>query len=216
MYKHILFDLDGTITDSEPGIINCIKYALTKMEVEIPDIKVLKTFIGPPLFDRFIEVFSFSEEESKKAVELYRERFAPIGLFENRVYDGVIEMLTELKKCGYTLSLATSKPEVFAIKIMDHFDLTKYFDHITGADLGGGKETKTDVMKEAISKLGAKNEEIVMVGDRFYDIESSKELGVDSIGVTYGYGPIEELEKECATYIATSPDEIVKIIKKSA
>ncbi len=214
MYKYVLFDLDGTLTDSAAGITNCIIYALNKMNIEVPSMEVLKTFVGPPLKERFCEVFSLSEEEGQRALELYRERFGPIGIFENEVYKGVFEMLDRLKKAGCILALATSKPQTFAEKILNHFDLYRFFDFVSGSDLNGGKQTKTDVMKEALKKMGAEKDKTVMVGDRCFDIDSAKELFISSVAVTYGYGTMEEIEKSAPDFVAKTPMEVYEIVLK--
>ena len=211
MFKYVLFDLDGTLTDSARGIKNCIKYSCDKMGLAIPKEEVLDTFLGPPLVEKYMEVFNLTKEEAEKAVEIYRERFAPIGLFENDVYDGVFEMLSMLKNAGCVLGVATSKPEIFAKKILDHFDLSKYFDIMVGSDLVGGKHDKTDVMKEALSKMNP-TETPVMVGDRCFDIESARILGVSSVAVTYGYGTEKEIEDAKPDFTAKTPMEVSDII----
>ncbi len=211
MFKYVLFDLDGTLTDSARGIKNCIIYSCEKMGLIVPDDKVLDTFLGPPLSEKYAEVFSLSKEEAERAVDIYRERFAPIGLFENDVYDGVFEMLKSLKDAGCILGVATSKPEIYANKILDHFDLTKYFDVLVGSDLKGGKHDKTDVLKEALLKMNPK-EKAVMVGDRCFDIESAHILGTYSLAVTYGYGTIKEIEESKPDFMAESPSEVADII----
>lgn len=211
MYKYVLFDLDGTLTDSARGIKNCIKYSCERMNLAIPSEEVLDTFLGPPLAEKYAEVFGLTAEKAQEAVDVYRERFAPIGLFENDVYDGVTEMLRCLKNAGCILGVATSKPEIYAKKILDHFDLTKYFDVLVGTDLVGGKHDKTDVMKEALSKMNP-TEKAIMVGDRCFDIESAHILDVYSLAVTYGYGTDEEIRKAKPDFVAETPLGIADII----
>ncbi len=214
MYKYVLFDLDGTLTDSALGITNCIIYVCEKMNLPVPSMDILKTFVGPPLTKRFSEVFFLSDEDAKKALSIYRERFAPIGIFENEVYPGIKEMLKELKMNGCILALATSKPQIFAEKILKHFKLDGFFDYVSGSDLVGGKQEKTDVMKEVLSNMKAEKDKTVMVGDRCFDIDSAKELGVKSIAVTYGYGTMEEIEKSGPDYVADTPMGVAEIILK--
>lgn len=211
MFKYVLFDLDGTLTDSARGIKNCIIYSCGKMGLTVPTEEVLDTFLGPPLAEKYAEVFSLTAEKAQEAVDVYRERFAPIGLFENDVYDGVTEMLKSLKDAGCILGVATSKPEIYAKKIIDHFDLTKYFDVLVGSDLKGGKHDKTDVLKEALLKMNPK-EKAVMVGDRCFDIESAHILKTYSLAVTYGYGKKKEIDNSKPDFVANSPSEIADII----
>ncbi len=211
MFKYVLFDLDGTLTDSARGIKNCIKYSCERMNLTIPSEEVLDTFLGPPLAEKYAEVFNLSKIDAQRAVDIYRERFAPIGLFENDVYEGVFEMLENLKKAGCILGVATSKPEIYARKILDHFDLTKYFDVLVGSDLVGGKHDKTDVLKEALFKMNP-TEKAVMVGDRCFDIESARLLSVISLAVTYGYGTDEEIEAAKPDFVANTPFEVTDII----
>ena len=208
-YKYIFFDLDGTLTDSAPGITNSVVYALDKFGIKENDINKLKRFVGPPLVDAFMEFYGFSEEDAKKAVEYYRERFKDIGIFENSVYDGIKELLSDLKNEGYTLVIATSKPEVFANRIAEHFDFAKYFDSIRGATFDGKLNTKVQIIEYAIATLNINNrQEIVMIGDRHHDAEGAKATGVDFIGVLYGYGSREELANAGAKQMAETPAEI--------
>ena len=212
-YKYLFFDLDGTLTDSAEGITNSVEYALNKFGIIIKDKSELNRFMGPPLVPAFMEFYGFDEPDAKKAVEYYRERFKDIGIFENRVYDGIKGLLEDLKNKGYTLVMATSKPETFAKRIADHFDLTKYFTYIAGATFDGRISTKAEVIEYAIKALGLKDRsEIIMIGDRHHDVEGAKETGLDSLGVLYGYGNREELEKAGATYIAPTVEDIASIL----
>lgn len=212
-YKYIFFDLDGTLTDSAEGIINSIEYALGKFGIIVNDKSELGRFLGPPLVEAFMEFYGFSEEKAKETVVYYRERFSSVGIFENRVYDGVPSLLESLKRKGYTLVMATSKPEGFAKRIADHFDLTKYFTYIAGATFDGKISTKTEVIEYAMDALKiADKKEVLMVGDRHHDTEGAAAVGIDSLGVLYGYGSREELESSGATYIAASVSDIEKIL----
>ncbi len=212
-YKYLFFDLDGTLTDSAEGITNSVAYALNKFGIIIEDKSVLTPFIGPPLVDAFMEYYEFSEEDAKKATEFFRERFRDIGIFENKVYDGVTELLEKLKESGFELIIATSKPEPFAKRILSHFGIDKYFSLIVGATFDDKISSKTEVIKLALSKLGDVDKtKVVMIGDRNHDILGAKATGLDSIGVLYGYGSLSELTAAGATHIADTVLDIGKIL----
>ena len=213
MYKYILFDLDGTLTDPAEGITNSVAYSLSKYGIEVSDKKELYKFIGPPLKDSYIEYYGFSESDAVKAIEYYREYFKPKGMFENEVYEGVPELLEEIKQNGKKIILATSKPEVFSTEILKHFDLYKYFDFVSGATLDGTRSKKADIIAYAISETGiTEKEKCLMVGDRAQDINGAIANGIDSLGVLFGYGDREELESAGATYIAESVNDIIKYV----
>ena len=213
MYKYVLFDLDGTLTNPEIGITSSVMYALEKFGIEVKDRKELHPFIGPPLTYSFQTFYGLSKEDSELAVKYYRERFSVKGLYENEVYNGVEKMLQELKESGKTLIIATSKPEEFTLKILKHFDLYKYFDFIAGATMDGSRGEKSDVIRYALEISGIENKsEAIMVGDRNYDILGAKENGLASIGVLFGFGDYEELMKAGADYIAANVEDILKYI----
>lgn len=213
MYKYVLFDLDGTLTNPEIGITNCVMYALEKFNIKVEDRKELHPFIGPPLLYSFQTFYGLSEVDSDLAVKYYRERFSVKGLYENEVYEGVENLLQELKASGKVLVLATSKPEEFAIKILKHFDLYKYFDFVAGATMDGSRGEKADVIRYALEISGIKDtSEAIMVGDRNYDILGAKENGLDSIGVLFGFGDYEELTNAGANYIAEKVADVIKYI----
>lgn len=212
--KYVFFDLDGTITDSGLGITKSVQYALRAFGIEETNLKKLEPFIGPPLKDSFMEFYHMDEEQANKAVKAYREYYEVTGLFENEVYDGIPNVLKQLKKAGKEMVLATSKPEVFAKKILEHFQLDSYFSIIAGADLEGNRVEKLDVMKYAIGLANSEDyTQIVMIGDRKYDIEASNQLGIETIGVLFGFGSREELERAGATYLVETPAEIQKILE---
>lgn len=216
MYKYVLFDLDGTLTNPEIGITNCVMYALEKFGIKVEDRKELHPFIGPPLLDSFQRFYGLSEEESRQAVVYYRERFSVTGLYENEVFEGVSELLQELKKQGKSIVLATSKPEEFAVRILQHFNLDKYFDFMVGATLDGSRSEKADVIAHALKVSGVTDRtEAVMVGDRSYDILGAKEHGLDSIGVLFGFGDLAELEEAGATYIVDKVEDILGCVSHS-
>ncbi len=213
MYDYIFFDLDGTLTDPVIGITNSVMYALKKFNIEVADRRELYRFIGPPLKDGFMNYYGFNEQDAIAAVEYYRENFRVKGLFENEVYDGTVALLEKIEKAGKKIILATSKPEEFALIILKHFDLYKYFDLVCGATFDEKRSEKTQVMEYAINKLGVTDiTRCVMIGDRKYDIEGANHFGMDSIGVTYGYGSREELENEDATHIVDNINEIFDLI----
>ena len=213
MYDYILFDLDGTLTDPAEGITNSVAYALEKFGIIVEDKKTLYKFIGPPLVVAFSEYYGFSKEDSEKATAYYRETFSAKGLYENKVYDGIVNFLKMLKKSGKKLILATSKPEKFAKEIMRYFDLAKYFDFICGATFDSTRNTKDKVITYALEKAGITDKrKAVMIGDRHHDIDGARINGLDSIGVLYGFGDRDELTKAGATYIAENIEDILNYV----
>lgn len=205
--KAILFDLDGTLTDPMVGITRSVQYALKKFDIFEDNLWNLTKFIGPPLKDSFMRFYDFSEEQARQGVTYYREYFAPKGKYENEVYEGISEMLAKLKKEGFYLAVATSKPEVFAKDILDHFDLTKYFDFV-GGSLLNGREKKADVIAYVLEQMDAVPEEIIMVGDREHDIIGAKENHIACVGVLYGYGDRREHENAGADHIVGTVEEL--------
>jgi len=213
MYKYVLFDLDGTLTNPEIGITNCVMYALGKFGIKVEDRKTLHPFIGPPLMYSFQEFYGLSEADSELAVKYYRERFSVKGLYENEVYEGIVELLETLKANGKTLVLATSKPEEYTIQILKHFHLYDYFDYIAGATMDGSRGEKADVIRYALEISGITNRfDAVMVGDRNYDVLGAKENGIDSVGVLYGFGDYSELVDAGANYIAETVEDIKRYV----
>ena len=214
-YEYLFFDLDGTLTDSAEGITNCVEHALNKFGISVNDKSELRRFVGPPLVPAFMEFYGFSESDAKQAVAYYRERFQDVGIFENRVYDGIPELLASLKSKGYKSVVATSKPEQFATRIIDHFGLDDYFLLVAGATFDGKISSKQEVIEHAIRSLKIENfSDILMIGDRHHDVDGAKSLGIDSLGVLYGYGNREELAEAGATYIAESVSDIEDIITR--
>ena len=205
----ILFDLDGTLTDPKIGITKSVAYALEKFGVKVPDMDALTPFIGPPLYESFMGFYGFSRTDADRAVVAYREYFSGAGIFENEVYEGIPEMLAALSGKGKILGLATSKPHVFAVRILEHFKLDGYFTFVSGSELDGRRNEKSEVVAYALEYLPtAAPRACVMVGDREHDIIGAKANGIDSVGVLFGYGGREELENAGATYIAGSVDEL--------
>lgn len=212
-YSTILFDLDGTLTDSSQGIINSIIYALEKLDINDYDMSLLKKFLGPPLHESFEKFMGFDKEKSLQAVKFYREYFSSKGLLENEVYAGVNDLLQNLKENGKTLVVATSKPQPFTDKIMEHFDLAKYFDFIAGSNMDTTRSKKAEVIEYALSECNIKDKsKVVMIGDRAEDMIGAQSVGIDSIGVEYGYGTFDELKNAGATYIAKTVDELEDLL----
>lgn len=212
-YEYLFFDLDGTLTDSCEGIYKSFEYALGFYGIEVKDLNTLKPVLGPPLKNSFMDMYGFDEKTADEAVAKYRERFSVTGLYENRVYDGVYEMLSALKEKGYFIALATSKPEKFARVILKHFELEKYFDFIAGATIGGNISTKEDVINHIINSLNiTDNSKILMIGDRKYDLIGAKEFDIDAMGVLYGYGSAQELSEYPSVMLAKTPEDVVKFL----
>ena len=212
-YKTILFDMDGTVTDSAPGIINSIMYALEKFHITVEDRSFLRKFVGPPIKDSLKKYYNFPDEDCTRAVIYFREYFTEKGMYENDVYDGMIQVLEQIKESGRRTILATSKPEEHAIQIAKYFRIDQYFDFIAGATMDSSRIKKADVITYALESCGIDDlSSAVMVGDREYDIFGAKETGLDSIGVLYGYGGREELEHAGADYIAERVWDILNYI----
>lgn len=197
--KVILFDLDGTLTDPGVGITNSVMYALEKYGITVSDKSELYKFIGPPLMQSFEKYYGFDQNKAERAVALYREYFQDRGIFENEIYDGIQQLLDALKVQGKVIGLATSKPEIYAKQILEHFGLDGYFDFISGSMLNGERTDKGEVIAWAIQLLGEKQrytlEEIVMIGDREHDVIGARKNGLASIGVLFGYGSREETDR---------------------
>ena len=210
-YDVVLFDLDGTLTESGIGITRSVAHALRKHGIEETDQKKLDRFVGPPLIDSFTRFYGFTAEQARQAVEDYREYYAVKGIFENRVYDGVVTMLEGLKAAGVRCILATSKPETYAVQILEHFGLMSWFDRVAGATMDEKRTRKADVIAYALEGIPA-DSRVLMVGDREHDILGAKANGLDSVGVLYGYGSREELEAAGATYIAVTAEETLNYI----
>ena len=206
------FDLDGTLTDNGEGITNSVAYALKKFGITPPSREELNKFIGPPLRDYFAEHY-VGEDKADLAVEYYREYFRPHGIFENVVYDNIPKLLSTLQSMGYTLAIATSKPEIFAEKIAEHFDLAQYFTVIAGSNLESTRIKKADVIRYCLDRLGHPDRSsVLMVGDREHDILGAKAIGLPAVGVTYGYGSRQELEAAEAFAIIDIPLDLLKHI----
>lgn len=212
--KRILFDLDGTLTDPFLGITRSVAYSLKSFGIEVDDLETLKPFIGPPLDVSFREYYHMDEAQSWKAVEKYREYFSKKGLFENKVYEGMEDFLQSLLNMDMKLYVCTSKPEVFAKEILDHFSLTPYFTGIYGATLDGSLKNKGDVIAHCIKQEQLNIQDCMMVGDRQHDIVGAHQNQIPCIGVLYGYGSLEEFQEYYCDYIAKDLIELKKIIEE--
>ncbi len=224
--KYLLFDLDGTVTDSNLGITRCVQYALLDQGIDEQDMSVLEEYIGPALDDSFKKYHGLNYEQAAKAVAKYRERYRDTGIFENEVYDGIVPCLETLKAAGKIICLSTCKPEPFAVRILEHFKLDKYFDVVTGSDLEGTRKQKYQVIEETFKRLSANvlrqelTEELlneikadsVMIGDRNQDVNGAHQVGIECIGVRYGYAKPDELEDAGVDYIVETIPELTALI----
>ena len=210
MEKAVLFDLDGTLTDSGEGIINCAIYALEKLGLPVPPREEMRIFVGPPLHETFVK-FGVKEEDAEEAVRIYRERYIPIGKYENVPYPGIRELLEVLKAKGFRLYVATSKPETTSVEILEHFDLAKYFDRICGASMDLSRNSKEAVIAYLLEENG-RADNITMVGDTKFDILGANAHGIPAIGVSWGYGEVKEMEAAGAKAIAHTMEELLALL----
>ena len=215
-YHTVAFDLDGTLTDPKRGLVSAFAYALKKHNIDFGEVSSLTKFIGPPLKESFKSEYSLTEEEATSALALFREYFGVYGWWDNELYDGVTELLADLKRAGKKIVLATSKPDIYSKRILKLFGIAEYFDFSEGASFDSSRERKCDVLDYALSAVGASGAEqkrgAILVGDTKYDIEGARICGVDSIGVLYGYGSEAELRSEGATHIARTVDEVRRLL----
>lgn len=209
----LLFDLDGTLTDSTEGILNCLRYALERMGFEYPE--DTNRFLGPPLYFSFAEFCGMNGEQVQEAVRIFRERYSVTGLFENRVYEGIPEMLDRLKKSGKRLMVATSKPEVYAVRIFDRFGLSQFFEIVGGADINGTRNNKDEVIEYVLARADAADRSrVLMIGDRRQDVDGAHSTGIECMGILWGFGSAEELTEAGADYIARTPQEAADMLLK--
>jgi phosphoglycolate phosphatase len=202
----IFFDLDGTLTDPKPGITRSIQYALQKLDLPVPPQDELTWCIGPPLRASFVKMLG--EARADLAVSLYRERFGDVGLYENQVYPDIEHILAALKQSHGRLFVATSKAHVFADRIIDHFRLRDYFEHVFGAELDGTRADKGELLTYALENTGVDPRRAIMIGDRSHDIIGAKKNGMNSVGVLYGYGSERELIEAGASHICATPRSV--------
>lgn len=210
-YSNILFDLDGTLTDSKLGITKSVQYALNKLDIVEEDLEKLEAFIGPPLISSFMKYYSMTEQEAKTAVEYYREYFAKTGLYENQVYEGIVELLELLVSYNKKLMVATAKPTFYTEKILNYFDIDHYFSFICGSNLDGTRTEKHEIIRHVMQETGIDKKTTVMIGDRKYDITGAQENGIQSIAVTYGYGSKKELTEAGPTHIVEGVQELTTL-----
>lgn len=214
--KYILFDLDGTLTDPMEGITKSVQYALRAFGIHVEDRTQLCRFIGPPLAESFRNFYGLDERQAEEAIVKYREYFTPTGIFENEVYEGVPEMLARLKADGKILILATSKPTRYAEMILEHFGLARYFSFVSGSNFDGTRVKKAEVIQFALEENGIEDlEAAVMVGDREHDVIGAKSVGMECIGVLYGYGDEKEMEDAKADYVAETVDKLENLLRKA-
>jgi phosphoglycolate phosphatase len=209
LYKHIIFDLDGTLSDPREGVYNAYYYAAARLNLKMPDADILSTLIGPPLQKGFADVFGLQGKEIDNAVDAFREYYGDRGLFENKLYAGISELLEELTQTGTPVYVATSKFETYAKRVLENFSILQYFTDVAGADYSGYHATKTGLVSGLLLRNGIRDPwEVVVVGDTHYDIEAAAELELDSVGVSYGFSSYEEIEKLNPDYIARTVKEL--------
>lgn len=210
-YDTLLFDLDGTLTDSTEGILNCLIYAIERMGFEVPE--DTNIFLGPPIRQSFAEFLGMNGEQVDEAVRIFRERYSDTGLFENRVYDGIPGMLERLKSGGKRLMVATSKPQVYAVRIFERFGLAQYFEIVGGAELDGSRDYKDEVIEYVLAKAGITDRStVLMIGDRRQDVLGAHKTDIECMGILWGYGSVEELTQAGADYIARTPQEAADML----
>ena len=214
----ILFDLDGTLTDSGPGILSCIEYALEDQGIPFPERDQMRSYLGPPLAVTFGEVFGMNEQQITIAIDKYRERYHDVGLIENSVYPGVPELLAELQSAGLRLVTATSKPEYSATRILQHFELDQYFEFIGAAALDGSRDSKSLVIQHTLdtTKTNPTSHNMIMVGDRHHDVHGAREHGIDTIGVLWGYGDAAELQDAGVSDLAADTQSLKELLLDSS
>ncbi len=211
--KNYFFDLDGTLTEPEEGITKCFIYALEKLKAPIPTQEELRNLIGPPIQDSFLVLMNGNAELAAQGLALYRERFSKIGLFENYVYPDIPKLLGDLKMLGKNLYVATSKPHVYAIQILEHFKLAPYFVKIYGSELNGVRANKKELLAYLLESESLEAQNCVMIGDRNFDVLGAKANNIPSIGILWGHGSREEHTKAGANYIVNTPGEILNIFQ---
>ena len=210
-YTTLLFDLDGTLTDSTEGILKCLVNAIKQMGFEVPEDR--NKFLGPPIRQSFAEFCGMNGKQINEAVKIFRDRYSTVGLFENRVYDGIPEMLERLKSGGKRLMIATSKPQVYAVRIADRFGLSQFFEFVGGAELDGSRDYKDEVIEYVLAQNGITDRsKVLMIGDRRQDVLGAHKTGIKCMGILWGYGTAEELTEAGADFIAETPQKAAEAI----
>lgn len=209
-YNIMIFDLDGTLSNSKEGITKSVQYALKSVGIEEENLDSLEHFIGPPLIDEFVRSYGMTVEEAAHLKEVYRERYLPIGIYETTIYPGTKEMLSSLKKAGKKLAIATSKPLEMAIEVLKYLEIYEYFDYVMGAETKGNRQSKEAVLNVLIEESGLhiNNDNAVMIGDTCFDVDGAKKVGLDTIGVSYGFGNSKEMLEHGAIAIVDSAKEL--------
>jgi phosphoglycolate phosphatase len=216
VYKHIIFDLDGTLSDSREGIFNAYYYVFDKLKIKSPDKDMLMTLIGPPLQKGFEDAFGLKGANNENAVKVFREYYSTKGLFENKLYDGMKDLLGHLVQAGASLYVATSKYNVYANQVLQYFGIASYFKEIAGADYGGYHASKVDLVAGILRRNNIQDPmEVVIIGDTRYDIDAAAELGIDSIGVTYGFSSYEDIEAYDPDYIVENVEALLRLLLNS-
>lgn len=211
-YSAVLFDFDGTIADTGRGIFDSIQYAVEQLGFDPLDVETLRRFIGPPVYDSFKRELGLDDDKSDFAVKKYREKYSESGIYEFDIYDGILPLMKTLKENGIKIGIASSKPQNFLIKIVDYLKINNLIDFISAPSADDTPQSKTSLINNSAEALNISKDRILMVGDRYFDINGANGAGVESVGVTFGYGSEEELKKSGATYIAGCADEIADII----
>ena len=209
-YKYIIFDLDGTLSDSKEGITKCVQYALKKVGIIEENLSDLEYFVGPPMVEQYMKSYGMSEEKAYETLGYYRERYTPIGIYETKAYPGVKEILEAVKNNGMKIGMATSKPQDMAVEVAKYLEIFDYFDVIRGADLHGPRQSKEEVLKKVFEDTDFDPEESILVGDTRYDVEGANKVGIDCIGVTWGTGTKEEMLDEGAIETFDDYESVIK------
>lgn len=208
-YKYIIFDLDGTLSDSKEGITKSVQYALEKVGIIEDNLEDLEHFVGPPMVEQYMKTYGMSKEKAFETLGYYRERYTPTGIYETKAYPGIMEILEALKENGLKIGMATSKPEGMAVEVAKYLEIEEYFDEISGADLKGPRQSKADVLNKLFEKSGFEKDKSVLIGDTHYDIEGANKVGIDSIGVNWGMGTKDEMMDEGAIAVFDSHEELI-------
>ncbi len=211
-YKNVIFDLDGTLSDSKEGITKSVQYALEKVGIIEENLENLEHFVGPPMVEQYMKVYGMSKDKAFETLGYYRERYTPIGIYETKAYPGILEILEKLKSEGVKIGMATSKPEGMAIEVAKFLEIDEYFDIICGADLKGPRQSKADVLNKVFENSNFNKEESVLIGDTKYDVEGANKIGIDCIGVNWGMGTEEEMLNEGAKKIINHYDELIEYL----
>lgn len=212
-YDIIIFDLDGTLSNSGEGITKSVQYALKKMGIIEENLDDLRHFVGPPMKEEMMRSYHFTEEQAAKAVSIYRERYTPIGIYETDLYDGVDDLLKQIKKSGKVIAIATSKPQTMAEEVLKYLKIDTYFDFVMGADMIGGKQSKEEVLNALLDILPEKDRtKMLMVGDTKFDVAGAKAVHIDCIGVSYGYGDKKEMLDEGAVWVVDTALELLQYV----